>query len=143
LARDRCSLNLYIKYFTLQGYKGFIGPRGDEGKVGEDVRVFFSNKNVHNFSCTPISSLTIYMKKFLNSDWLRAVQFFRNTVKKKKCSANFIDYLAFLIGLKYKTMTKIANKIQQCPAEMIQKTNIWECIQKWLALIFFMYVISK
>jgi hypothetical protein len=56
--------------------------------------------------------------------------------KIKKCSANFIDYLAFLIDLKYKTMTKIADKIQQFPAEMIQKTNIWECIQKWLALIF-------
>jgi hypothetical protein len=26
-------------------------------------------------------------------------------------SANFIDYLGFLIGLKYETITKIANKI--------------------------------
>jgi hypothetical protein len=27
------------------------------------------------------------MKKFLNSDWLRAVQFFRNAVSKMKYSA--------------------------------------------------------
>ena len=31
-----------------------------------------------------INHLIIYMKKFLNSDWLRAVQFFRNTVPKSK-----------------------------------------------------------
>jgi hypothetical protein len=40
-------------------------------------------------------------------------------VKKKKYSANFIDYVGFLIGLKYETKTKIANKIQQFPAEII------------------------
>jgi hypothetical protein len=41
-----------------------------------------------------------------------------------KYSANFIDYLGFLIGLRYETITKIANKIQKFPAEIIQKTNI-------------------
>ena len=30
-----------------------------------------------------ISDLTIYMKKLLDSDWLRAVQFFLNTVQKR------------------------------------------------------------
>jgi hypothetical protein len=43
------------------------------------------------------------------------------SAKKKKYSANFIDYLGFLIGLKYETITKIANKIQQFSAEIIQK----------------------
>jgi hypothetical protein len=45
------------------------------------------------------------MKKILNSDWLRAAQFFQNTVpkneiqcKQEKYSANFIDYLGFLVG---------------------------------------------
>ena len=61
------------------------------------------------------------MKKILNSDWLRAVQFFEIQRQKmkysaKKYSANFIDDLGFLmIGLKYETITKIAaNKIQHC-----------------------------
>ncbi len=36
---------------------------------------------------TAISILIIYMKKFLHSDWLRAVQFLGNTVPKKKFSA--------------------------------------------------------
>jgi hypothetical protein len=46
-------------------------------------------------------------------------------VQKKKCSANFIDYLGSLIGLKYETITRIANKIQQFPAEIIKfKKNI-------------------
>ena len=53
-----------------------------------------------------IIKIVMYMKTFLNSDWLRVVQFFRNTVPKnemqcKKKNANFIDYLGFLIGLKY------------------------------------------
>ena len=39
------------------------------------------------------------MKTFLNSDWLRAVQFFRNTVQKKEYSTNIINYLGSLIGL--------------------------------------------
>ena len=30
-----------------------------------------------------ISDLIIYMKKLLDSDWLRAVQFFLNTVRKR------------------------------------------------------------
>jgi hypothetical protein len=71
-----------------------------------------------------------YMKKFLNSDWLRSVQCFRNTVpknetrwEKKKYSANLIDYLGFLIGFKHETITKIANMIQQFPAELIQTVN--------------------
>jgi hypothetical protein len=59
------------------------------------------------------------MKKFLNSDWLRAVQFFRNTVPENEVQCN--DYLSFLIGLKYETITNIANKIQQIPAKIIQK----------------------
>jgi hypothetical protein len=42
--------------------------------------------------------------------------------KEKKYSANFTDYLGFLIGLKYETIiTKIANKTQQFLAEIIQK----------------------
>ena len=32
-----------------------------------------------------------------------------------------IDYLGFLIDLKFETITKIANKIEQFPAEIIQK----------------------
>ena len=43
-----------------------------------------------------------YMKKFLISHWLRAVQFFRNTLpknemqcKKKKYSANFLIFKLF------------------------------------------------
>ena len=49
------------------------------------------------------------MKKCLNSDWRRAVP--KSEIQcKKKYSANFIDYLGFLIGLKYETITKIANK---------------------------------
>ena len=35
---------------------------------------------------------TLYMKKFLDSDWLRAAQFFRNTVQKMKYSANFLIF---------------------------------------------------
>jgi hypothetical protein len=38
-------------------------------------------------------------------------------VQNKEISANFIDYLGFLIGLKYETITKLASKIQQFPAE--------------------------
>ena len=57
------------------------------------------------------------MKKILNSDWLRAVQ------KKIQCKFHYLFRL-FLIGLKYETITKIANKIQQSPAEITQKTNI-------------------
>jgi hypothetical protein len=60
------------------------------------------------------------MKKYLNSDWRRAVP--KSEIQcKKKYSANFIDYLGFLIGLKYETITKIANKIQPFPAEIIKK----------------------
>jgi hypothetical protein len=43
-------------------------------------------------------------------------------VKKKKYTANFIDYIGILIGLKCETITKIANNIQQFPAEIIKKT---------------------
>ncbi len=32
----------------------------------------------------PIPPLIIYMKKFLHSDWLRAVQFLGNTMPKKE-----------------------------------------------------------
>jgi hypothetical protein len=39
------------------------------------------------------------MKYFLKSDWLRAVQFARNTMRKMKYSANCFDYLDFLFGL--------------------------------------------
>jgi hypothetical protein len=50
--------------------------------------------------------------------------------EKKRYTANFIDYLGFLIGLKYETITKIANKVQQFPAEIIQKNktyrSFWE-----------------
>jgi hypothetical protein len=61
------------------------------------------------------------MKKFLNSDWLRVVQFFRNTVPKNEIQSKKINtvqisltmYLGFLIGLKYEKITKIANKIPQ------------------------------
>jgi hypothetical protein len=82
------------------------------------------------------------MNKFLNSDWLRAVQFFpeiqcqkmKYSVKKMKHSANFIDYLGFLIGLKYETITKIANKIQQFPAGNKHLANIFF---KHLTNIFF------
>jgi hypothetical protein len=52
------------------------------------------------------------------------VHVFRNAAQTKKYSANFIDYLGFLIGLKYETVTKIANKIQQSPAEIRQKKHI-------------------
>jgi hypothetical protein len=53
--------------------------------------------------------------------------FFETQCQKMKCNAkkeinaNFIDYLGFLIGLKYETITKLANKIQQFPTEIIQK----------------------
>jgi hypothetical protein len=53
--------------------------------------------------------------------------FFKMQRQKMKHSANFIGYLGLLIGLKYETITKIANKKQQIPAEMIQKNpNISE-----------------
>jgi hypothetical protein len=52
----------------------------------------------------------------------------RNTVQKKKYSANFIDYFGFLIALKYET--KIANKIQQFPTEIIQKKPVRICTRK-------------
>jgi hypothetical protein len=61
-----------------------------------------------------VSSLIIYMKNF--SILIGSAIFSKysakkwNTVQKKKYSANFIDYLGFLIGLKYETITKIANK---------------------------------
>jgi hypothetical protein len=44
-----------------------------------------------------------------------------------KYSANFIDYLDFLIGLKYETITKIANKIEKFLAEIIRrkKKYLW------------------
>jgi hypothetical protein len=45
---------------------------------------------------------------------------YKYTIAKKKYSANFIDYLDFPIGLKYETITKMANKIQQFPVEIIQ-----------------------
>jgi hypothetical protein len=36
---------------------------------------------------------------------------------------SLIIYSRFLIGLKYETITKIANKIQQFPAKIIQKNK--------------------
>jgi hypothetical protein len=46
------------------------------------------------------SVLIMYMKKFLNSYWLRALQFFskysRCSAKKMKYSANFLIFLIFL-----------------------------------------------
>jgi hypothetical protein len=36
----------------------------------------------------PILALKIYMKIFLNSDWLRALQFYRNTTPRKKYMAS-------------------------------------------------------
>jgi hypothetical protein len=58
------------------------------------------------------------------------VQFFGNTVPKNEINANFIDYLGFVIGLKYKTITKIANKIPQFPAEVIKHLGVFrsDCI---------------
>ena len=46
------------------------------------------------------------MNKFLNSDWLRGVQFFRNkpeneekkTVQKKEIQCKFLNFLNFLIS---------------------------------------------
>jgi hypothetical protein len=52
--------------------------------------------------------------KILNFDWLRAMQFF-----EIQCY-----YLGFLTGLKYETITKIANKIHQCSAEIMRKKTI-------------------
>jgi hypothetical protein len=47
--------------------------------------------------------------------------------KRNTCTANFIDYIGFLIGLKCETITKIANNIQQFPSEIIIIIkNIWE-----------------
>ena len=73
------------------------------------------------------------MQKFLNSDWLRAVRFFRNTVakneihavQKKKYSANLIDYLGILIGLKYEAITNILNKFTMtyCICILLISTN--------------------
>jgi hypothetical protein len=45
----------------------------------------------------------IHEKISLNSDWLRAVQFFRNTVQKKKYSANFLIILRGDFFVCYKT----------------------------------------
>jgi hypothetical protein len=40
--------------------------------------------------------------QMVHSDWLRAVQFFRNTVLKKEYSANFLIFEIFLIFLFFK-----------------------------------------
>jgi hypothetical protein len=74
-------------------------------------------------------------------------------IAKKKYSVNFIDYLGFLIGLMYETITKIANKIQQFRTEIIQKnkhlgvfrSDKHGCcffVKKSDGVHFFMYIIS-
>ena len=61
------------------------------------------------------------MNKILNSE---CNVFEIQCQKKKYCTvhANSFDCLAYLIGLNYETITKIANKIyiQQFPAEIIK-----------------------
>ena len=41
-----------------------------------------------------IRVLITYMKEFLNSDWLGAVQFFRNTVSKNEIQCKKVKYSA-------------------------------------------------
>jgi hypothetical protein len=41
------------------------------------------------------------MKKFLNSDWLTAVQFSRNTVPKNEIQCKFLIFLNFLNFLNF------------------------------------------
>ena len=53
------------------------------------------------------------MKKFLNSDWLRdrAVQFFRNTVRKNEIQCKFLNFLnyIFLFFKCFKFLIKFLN----------------------------------
>ena len=42
-----------------------------------------SQSHLRNFLACSITELIIYMKKLLDFDWLRAVQFFLNTVQKR------------------------------------------------------------
>ena len=46
-------------------------------------RCFYHTALVQNAVFHNFSRLIIYMKKFLNCDWLREMQFFGNTVQKK------------------------------------------------------------
>jgi hypothetical protein len=80
-----------------------------------------------------ISNINFERKKHLR--WLDI------SFKKKKysVSANFIDYLGFMIGLKYETITKIANTIQEFPAEIKQKNKQLGVFRS--DCIIFLYVI--
>jgi 2',3'-cyclic-nucleotide 2'-phosphodiesterase (5'-nucleotidase family) len=67
------------------------------------------------------------MKNFLNSDWLRAVQFFRNTVQKVKFSAkNEIQCKKWNTVQKMKYSAK--NEIQ-CKKVKYSATK-WNTVQK-------------
>jgi hypothetical protein len=77
-----------------------------------------------------ISCLIIYMKTFLNSDWLRAVQFFRNTVSKNKIQCkflNFFNFLNFVLFFNFDSLCKTHSCMFffQIALETIQ--NIQEC----------------
>ena len=61
-------------------------------------------------------------EKILNFDWLRAVQFF-----EIQCY-----YLGFLIGLKYETITKRANKMSRN-----NEKNIWRDFFILIIIIIF------
>ncbi len=74
------------------------------GQFWSEIKLVITNRIPATRSCDfvitrLISDLIIYMKKFIHSDWLRAVQFLGNTVPKKeiqcqkrKFSANFFRF---------------------------------------------------
>jgi hypothetical protein len=64
----------------------------------------------------------------------------QNINKKGNYSANFIDYLSFLIALNYKTITKISNKNSNrnnTKSKRLGETKMTGFFEKkWLTLIF-------
>ena len=54
---------------------------GGEMTMGRNDRIAFQFDSAH-VKCG-VYMLIIYMKKLLDSDWLRTVQFFLNTVQKR------------------------------------------------------------
>ena len=80
---------------------------------------------LHLHSTTQVVSrlhATIFLSKldYCNVVFSALPDYGTEYLRRLRTVLNFIDYLGFLIGLKYETITKIANKIQQFPAEIIK-----------------------
>ena len=92
-----------------------------------------------------VSTLIIYMTKLVNSDWLRAVQFFCKQCKKSSFSAKRGNKPSILIGQWSKKLTDVQSNLLLSNQVRALAGAIYDAIFPWLRdnVCFFCLTILK